>query len=119
MYNLTVTNNYVYTILAGEKEVKAGRTFQVIEILCNITLTIPGLGSLNLPDSGEQYIGGPGAKTWGVLFSCQGNERIYSYEGEGDFILTLNNPGQKQADGNGDVTLTRFYSFQLAEETSK
>ncbi len=119
MYVLTVINNYVYTIPAGEKELEAGRTFKVTETPGNIILTIPGLESLNLRDIGKQHIGGPGTKTRGVLFSCQGDERIHRYESEGNLIVTLNNPAQKKADGNGDVTLTRFYSFQLAEETSK
>ncbi len=119
MYNLTVTNNYHYTVNAGSREIKPGDTFKVTENLGNIILTIPGLGSLNLLDIGEEHIGGPSTKAFGVLLSYQGNECIYRYEGEGDLAIILNNLGQAKVEGNGDITLMRFDSFLLSEQAAK
>ncbi len=119
MYNLTVTNNYSYTVIAGKREIAAGETFEVTENLGNIILTIPGLGSLNLLDVGEKHLESPSTKTRGVLLSYQGNECIYQYEGEGNLRITLTDIGQAQVTGDGDITLMRFDSFLLNEPNTK
>jgi hypothetical protein len=119
MYNLTVSNSYVYSITVydiavGQHQVSPRDPAYVVpKPLGNAVVTVPGLGEINFLDIGDQQIGGFSKATWGVLISYQGEEVVFRYEGGGQLTLNVNGLGQAKLSGNGGFSQIELSSFVL------
>ncbi len=119
MYNLTVSNSYVYAltvydIAVGQRQVAPrDPPYVVPKPLGNAVVTVPGLGEINFLDIADQQIGGFSKATWGVLISYQGEEVVFRYEGGGQLALTVNALGQAKLSGNGGFSKIDLSSFLL------
>lgn len=81
----------------------------VFKKLGNFRLQIPGAGEVNILDLADQHIANFSKATWGVLFSFQGRECEFRYEGE--VTLNVNELGQVELSGNGNFVQTDLPSF--------
>lgn len=79
--------------------------------LGNFRLIIPGGGEVNVIDIGKKHIANFSKATWGVLFSYQGRECEFRYEGGGEINLNVNELGQVELKGNGSFVQTDLPSF--------
>lgn len=119
-YHVTIINNYHETIRAFGSIINQGdtRPTKIPTVLGNGYIDIPGLGSINFTDIGEQQVGGYSKATWGVLISSQGEEVVFRYEGGGEIQVTINQYGQAEISGNGGFSRIRLSSFVLPGEQS-
>jgi hypothetical protein len=81
--------------------------------LGNFRLVVPGMGEVNLLDIADRHIANFSKSTWGVLISYQGAECEYRYEGEGHLNVTVNELGQVELTGEGNLIQTDLPSLIL------
>lgn len=113
-YHVTVTNNYHDTLMAFGSPINKGDTRPTKSpLLGNGYITVPGIGSVNFIDLGQQKMGGFSKATWGVLISYQGEETEFRYEGGGEIQININNLGQAEISGNGGFSRIDFPSFKF------
>lgn len=111
-YYVTVTNNYHDSIIAFGSPINKGDTRPTKSpLLGNGYIQVPGVGSVNFTDLGEQRVGGYSRSTWGVLISYQGEETEFRYEGGGEIQININNFGQAEVSGNGAFCRVDLPSF--------
>lgn len=96
MYNLKVTNNYIWPLTASDgSQVKQNGGTASYDNQGNMYLTIPGMTEICFLDLGDHKL--PGypipTQTWGALVRYGGVEAYYRYEGQGQLELTIDNLG--------------------------
>jgi len=113
-YHVTVINNYSDTLMAFGSPLNKGDTRPTKSpLLGNGYITVPGIGSVNFIDLGEQKMGGYSKSTWGVLISYQGEEMELRYEGGGEIQITINRFGQAEMSGNGGFSRIALPAFEF------
>ena len=101
MYNVKITNNYLYGLpMSGGGEIKSKITAS-FENWGNQVITIPGMGPLNFIDLGDKKIEGYTGtgypmQTWGALIRFQMTEIYFRYEGQGSIEVTVDQYGDVQ-----------------------
>lgn len=95
MYNVKITNNYIYDITVGSSDTvaKNGGSQQFTNWGSHI-ITIPGMDEVNCIDLGDKKLDGfPLKETWGALFRYANDEIYYRYEGQGEVEMVIDNLG--------------------------
>ena len=103
MYNVSVTNNYIYSLfLNGGNEVIAqpnGGKAQLTNWGSH-AINVVGMGDINFIDLGDQKLSGytnpelPWTEhTWGGLVRYQGLDAYFRYEGQGQVELVVDRFG--------------------------
>lgn len=114
MYTLNVTTDYYvplnYQTGTESSSIHKGMPAS-FKNLGHFRLKIPGAGEVNIIDLGERHIANFSKATWGVLFSFQGRECEFRYEGGGEIKLNVNDLGQVELSGNGTFVQTDLPSF--------
>ena len=119
-YHVTITNNYHQSLTAFGSVMNEGdtRPTKIPTTLGNGYINVPGVGSINFTDLGDQHMGGYSKATWGVLISYQGEEIVFRYEGGGEIQVNINKFGQAEISGNGAFSRIPLSSFVLPGEHS-
>jgi len=112
-WHLTVTNKFHQTLAAFGTPMNATdtRPFKVPQTLGNGYINVPGIGGVTFIDIGERQMGGHSKKKFGVFISYQGEEAVFRYDGEGEMQVTINEFGQAEISGNGDLIQIKLPSF--------
>jgi hypothetical protein len=112
-WHLTVRNNFYQTIMAVGMpiNVNENRPFKVGQKLGSGYINVPGVGAVNFVDIGDRQMGGHSKKKWGVVISYQGEDALFRYDGEGELNVTINEFGQAEISGNGDLMLIKIPSY--------
>ena len=119
MYNVTITNNYIYdlTVNSGEIVAKNGGTGH-FKNWGSYIITVPGMGSINCIDLGDAKLPDyPLKETWGALFRYKTEEIYYRYEGQGEVAMTLDNLGSLTVSTNFSAIVISLPDLTLDNKT--
>jgi hypothetical protein len=97
MYDVTITNEYLYPVtVEGEKPIAAKGGQGKYTKWGNKVMDIPGMGPVNFIDLGDKKLEGftdpkqPWTEqTWGGLIRYRGVDAYFRYEGEGSVKMSI------------------------------